>query len=111
MDLAAVLLGARRPLLVQPHYDDNDIGAAGTVRHWVLAGADVTYVSVTDDVAGARLEAVVVQRLFLGREHEVVVETREGQHRITLRLPSTQPPPPVGQTLGLRPLRACAFAP
>jgi N,N'-diacetylchitobiose non-reducing end deacetylase len=52
MDHAAVLLGARRPLLVQPHYDDNDIGAAGTVRRWVLAGADVTYVSVTDDVAG-----------------------------------------------------------
>ena len=52
MDLAAALHSARRPLLVQPHYDDNDIGASGTVRRWVLAGAEVTYVTVTDDVAG-----------------------------------------------------------
>lgn len=52
MDFTAVLLGARRPLLVQPHYDDTDIGAAGTVRRWVLDGAEVIYATVTDDVAG-----------------------------------------------------------
>lgn len=46
------LLAARRVLAVQPHYDDNDIGCAGTVRRLVLAGADVTYVTVTDDLAG-----------------------------------------------------------
>jgi LmbE family N-acetylglucosaminyl deacetylase len=46
------LLGARRVLAVQPHYDDNDIGCAGTIRRLVLAGAEVTYVTVTDDLAG-----------------------------------------------------------
>ena len=42
----------RRPLLVQPHYDDNDLGGAGTVRRWADQGAEVTYLTVTDDVAG-----------------------------------------------------------
>lgn len=46
------LLGARRVLAVQPHYDDNDIGCAGIIRRLVLAGAEVTYVTVTDDLAG-----------------------------------------------------------
>lgn len=46
------VLCARRVLAVQPHYDDNDIGCAGIIRRLVLAGAEVTYVTVTDDLAG-----------------------------------------------------------
>lgn len=43
---------ARTVLAVQPHYDDNDIGCAGTIRLLCESGAAVTYVTVTDDVAG-----------------------------------------------------------
>lgn len=46
------LLGARRVLAVQPHYDDNDIGCGGTLCRLARAGADITYVTVTDDLAG-----------------------------------------------------------
>lgn len=46
------VLTARRVLAVQPHYDDNDIGCGGIIRRLALAGAEVTYVTVTDDLAG-----------------------------------------------------------
>lgn len=46
------ILDARRVLAVQPHYDDNDIGCAGTMTLLVRAGAEVCYVTVTDDLAG-----------------------------------------------------------
>jgi LmbE family N-acetylglucosaminyl deacetylase len=46
------LLRARRLLCVQPHYDDNDIGAGGTLARLADAGAEVHYLTVTDDVVG-----------------------------------------------------------
>jgi N,N'-diacetylchitobiose non-reducing end deacetylase len=46
------ILDARRVLAVQPHYDDNDIGCAGTMTLLARAGAEVCYVTVTDDLAG-----------------------------------------------------------
>ena len=46
------LLRARRLLCVQPHYDDNDIGAGGTIARLADAGAEVHYLTVTDDVVG-----------------------------------------------------------
>jgi LmbE family N-acetylglucosaminyl deacetylase len=46
------LLRARRLLCVQPHYDDNDIGAGGTIAALADAGAEVHYLTVTDDVVG-----------------------------------------------------------
>ena len=46
------LLLAQRLLCVQPHYDDNDIGAGGTIARLALAGAEVHYLTVTDDVVG-----------------------------------------------------------
>ena len=46
------ILDARRVLAVQPHYDDNDIGCAGTLTLLARAGAEVCYVTVTDDLAG-----------------------------------------------------------
>jgi N,N'-diacetylchitobiose non-reducing end deacetylase len=45
---------ARRILCVQPHYDDNDIGAGGTIAALAMAGAHVTYVTATDDLLGIR---------------------------------------------------------
>lgn len=46
------ILDARRVLAVQPHYDDNDIGCAGTLTLLARSGAEVWYVTVTDDLAG-----------------------------------------------------------
>lgn len=46
------LLGAERVLAVQPHYDDNDIAAAGTLCRIARAGAHVAYLTVTDDLLG-----------------------------------------------------------
>jgi len=45
---------AQRVLCVQPHYDDNDIGAGGTIAALAARGAHVTYVTVTDDLLGVR---------------------------------------------------------
>ena len=46
------LLEARNVLCVQPHYDDNDIGAGGTIARLKSAGARITYLTVTDDLVG-----------------------------------------------------------
>ena len=43
---------ARRLLCVQPHYDDNDLGAGGTIAALAAAGAEVHYLTVTDDLVG-----------------------------------------------------------
>ncbi|MEN8184311.1 MAG: PIG-L deacetylase family protein [Myxococcota bacterium] len=46
------LLEARNLLCVQPHYDDNDIAAGGTLARLHALGARITYVTVTDDLVG-----------------------------------------------------------
>jgi LmbE family N-acetylglucosaminyl deacetylase len=46
------LFSARRVLAIQPHYDDNDIGAGGTLARLVDAGTEVVYCTITDDVVG-----------------------------------------------------------
>lgn len=43
---------ARRILAVQPHYDDNDIAAGGTLAALADAGCEVHYLTVTDDLVG-----------------------------------------------------------
>jgi LmbE family N-acetylglucosaminyl deacetylase len=43
---------AKRVLCVQPHYDDNDIGAGGTIALLAQTGAEIFYLTVTDDLAG-----------------------------------------------------------
>jgi LmbE family N-acetylglucosaminyl deacetylase len=48
----AELREAKRLLCVQPHYDDNDLGAGGTIAELAEAGAEVTYLTVTDDLVG-----------------------------------------------------------
>ncbi len=42
----------RRILAIQPHYDDNDIGAGGTLAALHDAGAEIFYLTVTDDQMG-----------------------------------------------------------
>jgi len=43
---------AKKVLAIQPHYDDNDIGAGGTLARLHDAGAEVIYLTVSDDLVG-----------------------------------------------------------
>jgi len=43
---------AKRILAIQPHYDDNDIGAGGALAALAAAGAEIDYLTVTDDLVG-----------------------------------------------------------
>jgi len=46
------IYSAKCILCVQPHYDDNDIGAAGTLSQLQQNGAELFYLTVTDDLMG-----------------------------------------------------------
>lgn len=48
------LTAARRVLCVQPHYDDNDLGAGGTIAALADRGAEIVYLTATDDLVGVR---------------------------------------------------------
>jgi len=43
---------AKRILAIQPHYDDNDIAAGGTLARLAATGVRVDYVTLTDDQLG-----------------------------------------------------------
>jgi LmbE family N-acetylglucosaminyl deacetylase len=43
---------AKRILAIQPHYDDNDIGAGGSLAALAAGGARIDYLTVTDDLVG-----------------------------------------------------------
>jgi N,N'-diacetylchitobiose non-reducing end deacetylase len=43
---------AKRLLCIQPHYDDNDIAAAGTLALLQQNGAELFYLTATDDLMG-----------------------------------------------------------
>ena len=46
------IFSARRVLCIQPHYDDNDIAAAGIIKQLAENGAEIHYLTVTDDLMG-----------------------------------------------------------
>lgn len=46
------IFSARRILCIQPHYDDNDIAAAGILKQLQQNGAEIFYLTVTDDLMG-----------------------------------------------------------
>ncbi len=46
------IFDAKRILCIQPHYDDNDIGAAGTLALLQAKGAELYYLTATDDLMG-----------------------------------------------------------
>ena len=52
------LRDARRILCIQPHYDDNDLGAGGTIAALHDAGCEVAYLTVTDDLLGVKDESL-----------------------------------------------------
>lgn len=46
------LFSAKRILCIQPHYDDNDIAAAGILTKLAKNGAELFYLTATDDLMG-----------------------------------------------------------
>lgn len=46
------IFSARKVLCIQPHYDDNDIGAGGTYARLARDGVEIIYLTVTDDLMG-----------------------------------------------------------
>jgi len=46
------LTNAKRVLAIQPHYDDNDIAAGGTLAALVENGVELVYLTVTNDLVG-----------------------------------------------------------
>ena len=46
------IFSAKRILCIQPHYDDNDIAAGGTLALLKKAGGEIYYLTVTDDLMG-----------------------------------------------------------
>jgi N,N'-diacetylchitobiose non-reducing end deacetylase len=46
------IFSAKRILCIQPHYDDNDIAAAGTLAMLQQNGAELFYLTATDDLMG-----------------------------------------------------------
>src|SRR5215203_4920227 len=46
------IFAAKRILCVQPHYDDNDIAAAGILTQLAQNGVELIYLTVTDDLMG-----------------------------------------------------------
>jgi LmbE family N-acetylglucosaminyl deacetylase len=46
------IFSAKRILCIQPHYDDNDIAAAGILTQLARNGAELFYLTATDDLMG-----------------------------------------------------------
>ena len=46
------IFSAKKILCIQPHYDDNDIGAAGVLSQLAKNGAEIIYLTVTNDLMG-----------------------------------------------------------
>ena len=46
------IFSAKRILCIQPHYDDNDIAAAGILTQLAKNGAEIFYLTATDDLMG-----------------------------------------------------------
>jgi len=46
------IFSAKRILCIQPHYDDNDIAAAGILTQLAHRGAELFYLTATDDLMG-----------------------------------------------------------
>ena len=46
------IFSAKRVLCIQPHYDDNDIAAAGILTQLAKNGAELFYLTATNDLMG-----------------------------------------------------------
>jgi LmbE family N-acetylglucosaminyl deacetylase len=46
------IFSSKRVLAIQAHYDDTDIAVGGLIAKLIKNGAEILYVTVTDDLAG-----------------------------------------------------------
>src|SRR5262245_17230266 len=94
------LMRARRLLCVQPHYDDNDIGAGGTIAALAEAGAEIHYLTVADDLVGV-LDRALPDAEALGR---IVADQRRAAEAIGVHTQERLDFPDAGDwdTLALR---------
>ena len=89
------ILSARRVLAVQPHPDDNEIGAGALIARLCAAGATVRYVTVTDGSMGTMDPTLAPAELARLRRAEAeaaaaslgVVQVRHLDHRDLLDSP------------------------
>ena len=70
MPLIPDLRQARRVLCVQPHYDDNDIGAGGTIAQWSAQGRKVVLVVCTNGDKGTSDRCITSEELVEIRQKE-----------------------------------------
>jgi len=64
---------AKRILAIQPHYDDNDIAAGGTLAALVEKGTELFYLTVTDDLIG------VIDASLTAKEAEAQLKAEQYQ--------------------------------
>jgi len=60
------LFQAQRVLVVQPHYDDNDIALGGTLAKLAAQGTEIYYLTVTDDLVGVVDQSLSEAEMFAG---------------------------------------------
>jgi N,N'-diacetylchitobiose non-reducing end deacetylase len=65
------ILSCHRILCVQPHPDDNEVGAGGTIAKLARSGSEVTFLTATDGSVGSADPAVKPQDLAARRALEI----------------------------------------
>jgi LmbE family N-acetylglucosaminyl deacetylase len=65
------LLQAQRVLVVQPHYDDNDIALGGTLAKLAAQGTELFYLTVTDDLVGVVDQSQSEEEMIAGLEADL----------------------------------------
>lgn len=83
------IFSARRILCVQPHYDDNDIAAGGTFAQLARRGAEVIYLTVTDDLAGVVDRSLSVESAIqsLAKDHQAAGKIIGVKEQVLLNYP------------------------
>ena len=66
-------LSAKKVMCIQPHYDDNDIFAGGTIALLHDLGAEIFYLTVTDDLVGVLDQSLTDEQMA----HQLMAEQKE----------------------------------
>ncbi|GGH85531.1 LmbE family N-acetylglucosaminyl deacetylase [Pullulanibacillus pueri] len=75
------LLQYKRILFIQPHPDDNDIGAGATIAKLAASGCEIHYLTVTDGRSGSDDPDLSSEKLiFTRREEQLAAGQRLGVH-------------------------------
>jgi LmbE family N-acetylglucosaminyl deacetylase len=77
------LCAARRVLAIQPHCDDNDLGAGGTLAALARGGAEIAYLTVSDDLLGvldARLDDAAARARLRAEQARAATQIGVARH-------------------------------